>query len=54
LQAFKQVSKNNNTLEWAIYKFSDDGLQIVVEATGTRNETTFDEFKNALPKLDSR
>lgn len=54
MQAFKQVSKNNNSLEWCVYKFSDDGLQIVVEASGTKGETSFDEFKNALPKKDSR
>jgi len=54
LQAFKQVSKNNNSLEWAVYTFSEDGKQIVVENTGTKGETTFDEFKNALPKNDSR
>jgi hypothetical protein len=54
LQAFKATSKNNNTLEWAIYKFSDDGKEIITEATGTKGETTFDDFKNALPKKDSR
>ena len=54
LQAFKQVSKNNNSLEWAVYKFSDDGKEIICEATGTKGETSFDEFKNTLPKKDSR
>ena len=54
LTAFKAVSKNNNSLEWAIYTFSEDGKSVEVERTGAKGETTFDEFKEALPKKDSR
>lgn len=49
LQAFKGVSKRNNSLIWAIYKFSEDGKSIEVEATGAKGESTFDDFKEAIP-----
>ena len=54
LTAFKAVSKRNNTLDWAIYSFSENGTDIIVEATGVKGETTFDDFKTALPKKDAR
>lgn len=31
LTTFKAVSKNNNSLEWAIYNFSEDGKSVEVE-----------------------
>ncbi len=48
LPTYKQLA-NKRQIRWIIYKPSDDGTAVEIEATG-QNEETWDMFKEKVPK----